>query len=192
MTTPSASIATNSRPMAVSEDRRVRRVTSATPPIITTAPTAAPSDPGQAEQDRGRDARQHAVRERVAEEREPAQDDERAHDGAGDRDEHAGEQRPQHEAVVDEGLDQRSHAAPMPALTGASVDVRPRLNGSARGLRGRPVVSPRGERATRGHVLLAHFDDGPTLNEIDDDRGALNRLVPECFDLNLQLCRVIG
>ena len=32
--------------MAVSDDRRVRRVTTATPPIITTAPTAAPTIPG--------------------------------------------------------------------------------------------------------------------------------------------------
>ena len=90
MTTPRASIATNSRPIAVSDDSRVRRVTTATPPIITTAPTAAPSDPGQAEQDGRRDPRQDAVRERVAEEREAAQDDERADDRTGDRDEHAG------------------------------------------------------------------------------------------------------
>ena len=46
MTTPSASIPTNSRPIAVSPDRRDRRRTMLTPPIITAAPTSAPPMPG--------------------------------------------------------------------------------------------------------------------------------------------------
>ena len=45
MMTPSASMPTKSKPIAVSPERRKRRVTRLTPPIITTAPTAAPTMP---------------------------------------------------------------------------------------------------------------------------------------------------
>ena len=45
MITPNASIPTNNKPIAVSPERRKRRVTRLTPPIITTAPTAAPTMP---------------------------------------------------------------------------------------------------------------------------------------------------
>ena len=46
ITTPSASMPTNSRPIATSLLRRVRRCTAATPPIITAAPTSAPTNDG--------------------------------------------------------------------------------------------------------------------------------------------------
>ena len=46
ITTPSASIATKSRPIAVSDDSRERRVIRLTPAIIASAPTAAPTIPG--------------------------------------------------------------------------------------------------------------------------------------------------
>jgi hypothetical protein len=43
--TPSASIPTNNKPIAVSPDSRYRRVTTLTPDIMTPAPIAAPSTP---------------------------------------------------------------------------------------------------------------------------------------------------
>ena len=46
MITPSASIATNNSPIAVSDDSRDRFVMKPTPMIITAEPTAAPSIPG--------------------------------------------------------------------------------------------------------------------------------------------------
>ena len=57
------------------------------------------------------DPRQDAVRQRVADEGEAAQHHERAHDRAGDRDEHAREQRAEHELVVQERVDERTHEA---------------------------------------------------------------------------------
>ena len=45
MITPSASMPTKSKPIAVSPESRKRRVTRLTPPIIATAPTAAPTMP---------------------------------------------------------------------------------------------------------------------------------------------------
>ena len=47
MTTPRASIPTNSSPMAVSPDSRDRRGEQVDPPIIEAAPTAAPARPGR-------------------------------------------------------------------------------------------------------------------------------------------------
>ena len=70
MTTPSASMPTKSRPIAVVDENRVRRVIQLTPATMTAAATAAPSIPGDSEQDRDRDTGQHAVAERFADERE--------------------------------------------------------------------------------------------------------------------------
>ena len=112
ITTPSASIPTNSRPMAVSPDSRERRRTTPTPAIIDGRADDRPADARQAQQDRPGDARQHAVGERVADEREAAQHDEGADDRARDGHEAAGDERPQHELVVEEGVDERAHGAP--------------------------------------------------------------------------------
>ena len=46
ITTPSASMPTNSSPIAVSDESRDRRVMSVTPPIMARAPTIAPTIPG--------------------------------------------------------------------------------------------------------------------------------------------------
>ena len=45
--TPTASMPANNRPMAVSPDRRERRVITETPPIITAVPAAAPMVTGK-------------------------------------------------------------------------------------------------------------------------------------------------
>ena len=64
MTTPSAIMPTNSRPMAVSSLRCVCRWITSTAPTITAAATAAP----RIEDHGGRDTRQHPVDEGVTEE----------------------------------------------------------------------------------------------------------------------------
>ncbi len=113
---------TNSRPMAVSPDSRERRRTRLTPPIITAAPTSAPSDAGQAQQQGAGDARQHAVRERVADEGQAAQHDEGAHDGACKRHQAPRDEGPHHELVVEERIEQGTHGRlSLPSVRPAST-----------------------------------------------------------------------
>ena len=147
MTTPSASMPTKSRPMAVSDESRERRVMSVTPPIMASAPTVAPTHARRADEQGGRDARQHAVRQRITDEGQAAQHHEGADDRAGDGDEHTGQQRAQHEPVVQERVDERTHGASGGAVSRRTPD-RPRIAAPDRHGRSR-------RSATRASAMLA-------------------------------------
>ena len=137
-----------------------------------------PADAGQAQQDRPGDARQHPVGQGVADERQPAQHDEGADDRARDGHEAAGEQRPQHELVVDEGVEQRVPRAPL---------ARRRTPARGRGRPSRRMPHERGVRAVVGHRVGGDLHDagaglvadrlGHVLGraELGEDRGHARR-----------------
>ena len=77
---------------------------------MTAAATAAPSIP-EIREDRDRYTGEHAVAERLAHECEASQDDVGPDDGTGDRDEHARDESPHHERVVEEWIDERAHGS---------------------------------------------------------------------------------
>jgi hypothetical protein len=105
--TPSASIPAKSSPTAVSPDRRDRRVIAPIPPIMIAAPTAAPSTAGNPASTAISDAREHTVGQRIGDERQPAQHDERSDHRADRGDDQARTERVTHEGVVGEGRDQQ-------------------------------------------------------------------------------------
>ena len=91
--TPRASMATNSRPMAVSEDRFERRVMKPMPKIIPRAPGGRPEHARQAQEHGDGHPGQHAVGQGVADEGEAPQHHEGADDAAGDGHQDPGQER---------------------------------------------------------------------------------------------------
>jgi hypothetical protein len=82
--TPSASMPTNSSPMAVSSPMRLRGGDDEMPPTITAAPERSAEQQVATEEVGERDARQHPVRERVPDEGQAAHHDPRADERAGE------------------------------------------------------------------------------------------------------------
>ena len=89
ITTPRASMPTNRRPIALSDERRDRRGDEAHAADHHDGPDRRADDPREPQEERDGDPGQDAVGQGVADEGEPAQHDEGADDRAGDRDEDA-------------------------------------------------------------------------------------------------------
>ena len=97
--TPNAKVPANRTPTEVSNRSPLRRATQPMPSAVPTAASAAPEEERPAEHECDDQTRKRGVADRVADEGEPLEDHEGAHDRADDADHERCEQATLHEAV---------------------------------------------------------------------------------------------